>query len=201
MRCIDVDKVRPLDEVLGDNIGEFDSGRDKECDKDLDTLIWELGDYENEEPPQDAEEYMEETPIEDELVEKTMIVGRFTDRSQEISPPNAFSSRVMGTAQYGAGEKSSSLSWLSKLPKRFTAASHRSGEKLRFVLRNMRGLPGLRSRSFKSCRKLSDVSGTNPIVRISSPKQTMSPHSSRSRLRKGSNIERSVFLNMMIPPR
>ena len=76
MRCIDVDKVRPLDEVLGDNIGEFDSGRDKECDKDLDTLIWELGDYENEEPPQDAEEYMEDTPIEDELVEKTMIVGR-----------------------------------------------------------------------------------------------------------------------------
>ncbi len=76
MRCIDVDKVRPLDELLGDNIGEFDSGRDKECDKDLDTLIWELGDYENEEPPQDAEEYMEETPVEDELVEKTMIVGR-----------------------------------------------------------------------------------------------------------------------------
>ena len=57
-------------------IGEFDSGRDKECDKDLDTLIWELGDYENEEPPQEAEEYTEETPIEDELVEKTMIVGR-----------------------------------------------------------------------------------------------------------------------------
>lgn len=76
MRCIDVDKVRPLDEILGDNIGEFDSGRDKECDKDLDTLMWKLGDYENEEPPQDAEEYMEETPIEDELVEKTMIVSR-----------------------------------------------------------------------------------------------------------------------------
>ncbi len=76
MRCIDVDKVRPLDELLGDNIGEFDSGRDKECDKDLDTLIWELGDYENEEPRQEAEEYMDETPIEDELIEKTMIVGR-----------------------------------------------------------------------------------------------------------------------------
>ena len=76
MRCIDVDKVRPLDELLGDNIGEFDSGRDKECDKDLDTLIWELGDYENEEPRQEADEYTDETPIEDELVEKTMIVGR-----------------------------------------------------------------------------------------------------------------------------
>jgi hypothetical protein len=76
MHCTDVDKVRPLDELLGDNIGEFDSGRDKECDKDLDTLIWELGDYENEEPPQEAEEYTEEVPIEDELAEKTMIVGR-----------------------------------------------------------------------------------------------------------------------------
>jgi hypothetical protein len=76
MHCIDTDKVRPLDELLGDNIGEFDSGRDKECDKDLDTLIWELGDYENEEPRQEADEYMDDTPIEDELVEKTMIVGR-----------------------------------------------------------------------------------------------------------------------------
>ena len=76
MRCIDVDRVRPLDELLGDNIGEFDSGRDKECDKDLDTLIWELGDYENEEPRQEADEYMDDTPIEDELVEKRMIVGR-----------------------------------------------------------------------------------------------------------------------------
>ena len=42
------------------DIGEFDSGRDRECDKDLDTLIWELGDYENEEPRQEADEYMEE---------------------------------------------------------------------------------------------------------------------------------------------
>ena len=76
MRCIDVDKVKPLDELLDDKIGEFDGGRDKECDKDLDTLIWELGDYENEEPIQETEEYMEEVPIEDELAEKTMIVGR-----------------------------------------------------------------------------------------------------------------------------
>ena len=76
MHCIDVDKVKPLDELLGDKIGEFDSGRDKECDKDLDTLIWELGDYENEEPLQEAEEYTEEVPIEDELAEQTMIVGR-----------------------------------------------------------------------------------------------------------------------------
>jgi len=65
-----------LDELLGDNIGEFDTGRDKECDKDLDTLIWELGDYENEEPRQAADEYLDDRPIEDELVEKTVIVGR-----------------------------------------------------------------------------------------------------------------------------
>jgi hypothetical protein len=76
MRCIDVDKVKPLDELLDDKIGEFDGGRDKECDKDLDTLIWELGDYENEEPLSEAEEYSEEVPIEEELVEKTMTVGR-----------------------------------------------------------------------------------------------------------------------------
>jgi hypothetical protein len=76
MECFDVDKVRPLDELMDDAIGEFDSGRDRECDKDLDTLIWELGDYENEEPPQEAEEFADETPIEEVLAEKTMIVGR-----------------------------------------------------------------------------------------------------------------------------
>jgi hypothetical protein len=75
MECYDVDKVRPLDELLDDSIREFDSGRDTACDKDLDRMIWKLGDYENEEPPQEALEYMEDTPIEDELVEKTMIVG------------------------------------------------------------------------------------------------------------------------------
>jgi hypothetical protein len=72
----DVDRVKPLDELMDDTIGEFDSGRDRECDKDLDTLIWELGDYENVEPRQEAEDFLGETPIEEELVEKTMIVGR-----------------------------------------------------------------------------------------------------------------------------
>jgi hypothetical protein len=76
MDCTNADKVKPLDELIGDKINEFDSGKDKECDKDLDTLIWELGDYENEEPPQEAEEHMEEVPIEDELAEKTMTVDR-----------------------------------------------------------------------------------------------------------------------------
>jgi hypothetical protein len=76
MEYSDIDEVKPLDELMDDTIGKFESGRDRECDKDLDTLIWELGDYENEEPPQEAEEFMDETPIEDELVEKKMIVGR-----------------------------------------------------------------------------------------------------------------------------
>ncbi len=76
MECFDADKVRPLDELLDDTISEFDSGRDRACGRDLDRMIWELGDYENTEPPQESEGYMEDTPIEDELAEKTMIVGR-----------------------------------------------------------------------------------------------------------------------------
>ena len=85
MECFDIDKVKPLDELLDDTIKEFDSGSDTVCDKDLDKMIWELGDFENEEPPQEAEEFREEAPVEDELVEKTMIVGRsgrasFTER-------------------------------------------------------------------------------------------------------------------------
>ncbi len=76
MECRDVEKVRPLDELLDDTLKEFDSGEDKECDRDLDKMIWELGDFENEEPLQDAEEFAEEPPLEDELVEKRMVVGR-----------------------------------------------------------------------------------------------------------------------------
>ena len=51
--------------------------------------------YENEEPPQDAEEYMEETPIEDELVEKTMIVGRKGRASFKEFPTERASSRSL----------------------------------------------------------------------------------------------------------
>ncbi len=80
MACYDegenIDKVKPLDELLDDQIKEFDGGKDRVCDKDLDTMIWELGDFENEEPPQDAEEFGEEQPIEEELMEKDMVVGR-----------------------------------------------------------------------------------------------------------------------------
>jgi hypothetical protein len=75
MECFDTDKVKPLDELLDDTIKEFDSGSDTECDKDLDKMIWDLGDFENEEPPQEAEEFQDEVPVEEELMEKTMIVG------------------------------------------------------------------------------------------------------------------------------
>ena len=65
IKCEDPDKVKPVDKLLDDQISEFESGRDKECDKDLDTMIRELGDYENEEPKTEAGEFEEEGPIEE----------------------------------------------------------------------------------------------------------------------------------------
>jgi hypothetical protein len=75
MECKDVDKLKPLDKLLNDQMQEFDSGAEKKCDKDLDVMIWKLGDYENEEPPQAAGEFAEAPPIEEELVEKRNIHG------------------------------------------------------------------------------------------------------------------------------
>jgi hypothetical protein len=66
------DNVRPLNELFDEKMEEFESGEDKEHDKDLDQMIWELGDFENEVPPQDAQEFKADAPIEEELVEKTM---------------------------------------------------------------------------------------------------------------------------------
>ena len=75
MECKDVDKLKPLDKLLDDQMQEFESGEEKKCDKDLDAMIWKLGDYENEEPPQAADEFAEAPPIEEELVEKRNIHG------------------------------------------------------------------------------------------------------------------------------
>jgi hypothetical protein len=75
MRCEDVEKIKPLDRMLDDQIKEFRSGEDKECDKDLDKMIWELGDYENEESKTEAREFEEDRPAEEDLVEKKMIHG------------------------------------------------------------------------------------------------------------------------------
>lgn len=107
MECRDVEKVRPLDELLDDTIKEFDSGEDKECDRDLDKMIWELGDFENEEPLQDAEEFLEGPPIEEELAEKRMIRGRggrasFTEGGEAEEAP--FADRDLATAESIASE-------------------------------------------------------------------------------------------------
>ncbi len=75
MECKDVDKLKPLDKLLDDKMQEFESGEEKKCDKDLDEMIWKLGDYENEEPLQEAAEFKEAPPIEEQLVEKKNIHG------------------------------------------------------------------------------------------------------------------------------
>jgi hypothetical protein len=70
------EKVRPLDKLFDEKIKAFESGRDKEFDRDLDEMIWELGDYENEEPLNEAEEFQKEVPIEEDLVEKKRRTAR-----------------------------------------------------------------------------------------------------------------------------
>ncbi|MEN6620740.1 MAG: nuclear transport factor 2 family protein [Smithella sp.] len=72
----DNDNVKPLDKLLNDKAKEFESGEDRLRDKELDTLIWELGDYETEEPEQEAREFEDEKPIEEELAEKTVVKRR-----------------------------------------------------------------------------------------------------------------------------
>lgn len=75
MRCRTVDETKPLDRLLDQKSDEFNSGEERTCDKDLDEMIWKFGDYENEEPTQEAESFEEELPIEEELVEGRRIVG------------------------------------------------------------------------------------------------------------------------------
>lgn len=75
MECENVDKIKPLDRLLDDQIKEFDSGKDRVCDKDLDKMMWELGDYENEEPKMEAESFEDEKPMEENLTEKKEIFG------------------------------------------------------------------------------------------------------------------------------
>jgi len=75
MECDDVDKVKPLDRLFDDQMNEFESGKDRVCDKDLDKMMWKLGDYENEEPQMEAEEFEEDRPIEELLIEKKVIFG------------------------------------------------------------------------------------------------------------------------------
>lgn len=64
------ENLKPLDILLDEKMKEFESGRDKVYDKELDEMIWDLGDYENEEPLPEAEEFQKDVPIGEELVEK-----------------------------------------------------------------------------------------------------------------------------------
>jgi len=75
MECEDVDKIKPLDKLLDDQIREFESGRERVCDKELDKMMWELGDYENEESKMEAKEFEEDKPVEEVLIEKKAIHG------------------------------------------------------------------------------------------------------------------------------
>lgn len=73
------EKVKPLDKLMDEKVDEFESGVEKERDKDLDNMIWDLGDYQSQEAPQAAEEFKEEVPAEEELAEKEL---RFISKEQ-----------------------------------------------------------------------------------------------------------------------
>lgn len=75
MECEDIDKIKPLDRLLDDQIKEFESGKDRVCDKDLDKMMWDLGNYENEEPKTEAIEFEDDPPIEEIVAEKRVIFG------------------------------------------------------------------------------------------------------------------------------
>ncbi len=69
-------RIKPLDKLLDDMIVEFESGAGRLYNRDLDEMIWEFGDYENEEPLLEASEFKAEVPIEEDLVEKKMRPSR-----------------------------------------------------------------------------------------------------------------------------
>lgn len=75
MKCRDVEGIRPLDRLIEENSNDFNSGEERECDKDLDAMIWNLNDFENEMPKQEAAEFADDLPIEEDLVEGEKIGG------------------------------------------------------------------------------------------------------------------------------
>jgi hypothetical protein len=70
------ERVKPIDAFLNDIMMEFESGRDIIYDKDFDEMIWELGDYQDEEPLMEVLEVGQEVPIEEDLLEKKLHVSR-----------------------------------------------------------------------------------------------------------------------------
>ena len=101
-QCDDDDKIKPLDRMFDDQIIEFESGEDKTCDRDLDKMIWELGDYGNEEPPIEATEFDEDKPVEEELIERKMIHGSnkkpyyLKNTSEDINEEDVVIARSIG---------------------------------------------------------------------------------------------------------
>jgi hypothetical protein len=81
--CSTGDDLKPLDRLLDEKMEEFNSGADRSCDRDLDTMIWDLGDFENEEAPEEAAEYEEAVPIEEELVEGELVTRRKSRSSKK----------------------------------------------------------------------------------------------------------------------
>ncbi len=67
--------TKPLDELIEEKTEKFESGTEREHDEDLDEMIWELGDYESQEPPQEAQEFKEAAPVEEDLTEKEMRIS------------------------------------------------------------------------------------------------------------------------------
>ncbi|MGZ6292458.1 MAG: hypothetical protein ACXWMK_09745 [Syntrophales bacterium] len=70
------ERVKPLDTFLNDITREFESGRDRYRYGDRDEMIWELGDYEPEEPLMEVLELGEEVPNEEDLPEKELRPAR-----------------------------------------------------------------------------------------------------------------------------
>ncbi len=78
------EKVKPLDKLLDEKLMEFESGEEAVRDKELDNMIWSLGDYESHEPPQEGENFKETPPIEEDLVEKELRISH-KEEKEDVS--------------------------------------------------------------------------------------------------------------------
>jgi hypothetical protein len=81
------ERVKPPDTFFNEMMLEFGSGGDRVRDKDFDEMVWELGDYENVEPPMEILEFEPEGPIEEELAEKKKIPARAKAPFKHVRKP------------------------------------------------------------------------------------------------------------------
>ena len=64
-------KRENIDDVLNDNIDQFEAGIDREEDEDLDDLIWNLGGFEDDAPLDERSEFEKgKPPAEEDLIEE-----------------------------------------------------------------------------------------------------------------------------------